>query len=72
MADGALHQDTIRRQRADTTGGIQRVRQRVIVLEERRPRYCLRPDARIEEMPWDDGPIITEVDDPTPLTSLDG
>jgi hypothetical protein len=72
MADGSLHQDTIRRPRADTTEGIQRVRQRVIVLEERRPGYCLRPDAHIEEMPWDDGPIITEVDDSTPLPSLDG
>ncbi len=72
MADGLLHQDTTRRPRADTTGGIQRVRQRVIVLEERRPGYCLRPDARIEEMPWDDGPIIIEVDDSTPLPLLDG
>ena len=72
MADGAFHHDTIRRPRADITGGMQRVRQRVIVLEEHRPKYCLRPAAGTEVMPWDDGPIITEVDDPTPLPPLDG
>ena len=54
------------------TGGARRVRQRVIALGDYTPRYCLRPPAIAEVMPWDDGPEITEVDDPTPLPPLDG
>lgn len=45
------------------SGGVTRVRQRVIVLFEYNPRYCVRPGARPEVMPWDDAPEITEVDD---------
>lgn len=46
-----------------TTGGVRRVRQRVIVLYEHHPWYCVRPPADPEVMPWDDAPEITEVDD---------
>lgn len=72
MLDGAFRSQTIRWPGGHTTGGVRRVRQRVIRLEEYQPRYCLRPPALAEVMPWDDGPEITEVDDPTPLPSLDG
>jgi|GEM_PF-1493281 len=71
MLDGAFRSNTIRRLRLDTTGGVRRVRQRVIRLDEYQPRYCLRPPAMAEVMPWDDGPEITEVEDPAALPSLD-
>ncbi len=63
MMDGAVGHDTIRWHRAEITGGARRVRQRVVVLGEYNPRYCIRPPAMTEVMPWDDGPEITEVDD---------
>ncbi|MDO9021368.1 MAG: hypothetical protein Q8S73_36280 [Deltaproteobacteria bacterium] len=72
MLDGVFRQNTIPRRAAAGTGGARRVRQRVIVLGDYTPRYCLRPPAIAEVMPWDDGPEITEVDDPTPLPPLDG
>jgi hypothetical protein len=71
MLDGAFRSHTIRGLGVDTTGGVRRMRQRVIRIEEYQPRYCLRPPAMAEVMPWDDGPEITEVDDPTPLPPLD-
>lgn len=69
MPDGALRHDTIRGLRVDATGGARRVRQRVIPLGEYTPRYCLRPPAMPEVMPWGDGP-----DDagPAALPPLDG
>ena len=72
MLDGAFRGDTIRRLGIEGTGGVRRVRQRVTVLGEYAPRYCLRPPAWAEVMPWDDGPEITEVDDAAPLPPLDG
>lgn len=65
MMDGAFRHDTIQRRAAGSQGGVRRVRQRVIVLGEYLPRYCLRPPAPPEVMPWDDAPVITEVDDET-------
>lgn len=62
MMDGAFGHDTIRWRRAEITGGVRRVRQRVIWLGEYSPRYCIRPPALAEVMPWDEGPEITEVD----------
>ena len=73
MLDGAFRQNTIRRLRTDATGGVRRVRQRVILIGEYTPRYCVRPPAMPEVMPWDDGPEITEIgeiDAPT-LSPLD-
>lgn len=71
MLDGAFRSHTIRRLRQDISGGVRRLRQRVIRLEEHQPRYCLRPPAMAEVMPWDDGPEITEVDESSALSSLD-
>lgn len=64
MLDGVFRHDTIRLQRVGSTGGVRRVRQRVVTLGEYSPRYCERPPAgaETEVMPWDDYPEITEVD----------
>lgn len=63
MADGVFRQSTIRWQGRSDTGCVRRVRQRVVVLGEYTPRYCIRPPAAAEVMPWDDAPEITEVDE---------
>jgi hypothetical protein len=63
MADGSFRRNTIRQLQVVRTGVVQRVRQRVIALGEYTPRYCIRPPAMAEVMPWDDdAPEITEVD----------
>ncbi len=63
MMDGTQGFGRLSLLRGITTGGIRRVRQRVIVLYEHNPGYCVRPTASAEVMPWDDAPEITEVDD---------
>lgn len=73
MLDGGFRHDTIRRLGLDVTGGVRRVRQRVIPLGEYTPRYCIRPPAMPEVMPWGDDPEITEVGevDASTLSPLD-
>lgn len=63
MMDGTQGFGRLSLLRGISTEGVQRVRQRVIVLYEHKPGYCVRPPASAEVMPWDDAPEITEVDD---------